>query len=295
MTRKTVLALLLLSGSQAQAAVKVVATTSSMEFVARVVGGDAVRITTLSPPDRDAHHLLAKPSMMVALRNADLVLAVGGELEVGWLPAALQGAANPRILPGQSGYFEGAAQIDLIETGGSADRSKGDVHPMGNPHFYMDPERMARVAKALAGRLGSLDPARAAAFASNAEVFAKAVAERVPAWKARAAGSPGVVLYHKDVNYLANLLSVPILGFVEPLPGIPPTASHLRGLVERLKGRSGVILFNSYHSGDGPQFLARELGWKAFQLQLEVDSGADTAGYLNHIDRWVSAVASARQ
>jgi len=295
MIRKALFAVLVLGAPRVEAAVKIVATTSSMELLAHVVGGDAVRITTLSPPDRDAHHLLAKPSMMVALRNADLVLAVGGELEVGWLPAALQGAANPRILPGQAGYFEGSAQIDLIEKGGSADRSRGDVHPMGNPHFYMDPERMARVAKALAGRLGSLDSSHAAIFAANAEAFTKAVAERIPGWKSRAAGAPGIVFYHKDGDYLANLLEVPILGFVEPLPGIPPTASHLKGLVEKLKGQHGVILYNTYHSGDGPQFLARELGWKAFQLQLEVDTGADAKAYLDHIDRWVTAAASARQ
>jgi zinc/manganese transport system substrate-binding protein len=284
-----------LAAVPARCAVNVVATTSSMGMLARTVGGDAVKVTVLSPPDRDAHYLLAKPSMMVALRRADLLVAVGAELEVGWLPAALQGASNPRILPGQPGYFEGAAQIDLIEVGQAADRAKGDVHPMGNPHYYMDPERMARVAQALAGRLGALDPASAARVQANAEAFAKAVGERVPGWKQRAAGAPGAVLYHKDANYLTALLEVPILGYVEPLPGIPPTAAHLQGLVRSLTGRKGVILYNTFQSGDGPAFIARNLGWKALQLQLEVSLAQDGAGYLDHIDRWVTAIASGKQ
>ena len=283
-----------LAAAPAQPAVNVVATTSSMGMLARTVGGDAVKVTVLSPPDRDAHFMLAKPSMMVALRRADLLVAVGAELEVGWLPAAIQGASNPRILPGQQGYFEGAAQIDLIDVGQSADRSKGDVHPMGNPHYYMDPERMGRVAQALAGRLAALDPANAARFQSNADAFVKAVAERVPGWKQRAAGAPGAVLYHKDTNYLTALLNVPILGYVEPLPGIPPTAAHLQDLVRGLSGKKGVILYNSFQSGDGPAFLARNLGWKTQQLQLEGDLDANGAGYLTHIDQWVTAVASGK-
>jgi zinc/manganese transport system substrate-binding protein len=273
-----------------EAAVNVVATTSSMAMLARTVGGDAVKITVLSPPDRDAHYLLARPSMMVALRRADLMVAVGADLEVAWLPEALRGASNPKIFPGQSGYFEGAAQIDLIETGQVADRARGDVHPSGNPHYYMDPERMARVAGALAQRLAQLEPREAPRF----QAFARAVAERLPAWKEQAAGAPGILPYHKDVNYLANLLGVSILGYVEPLPGIPPTAAHLKGLVEQLRGRQGVILYNSYHSGDGPAFLARNLGWTALQLQLEVDLGADGPAYLDHIGKWVAAVARAK-
>jgi zinc/manganese transport system substrate-binding protein len=275
------------------AAVRVVATTSSMGMLARTVGDDAVKITVLSPPDRDAHFLLARPSMMVALRRADLLLAVGADLEVGWLPAALRGANNGKILPGQPGYFEGAAQIELIEVGETPDRSRGDVHPAGNPHYYMDPERMAQVAQALAGRLAALDAKNAERYRSNAEAFTAAAAARVPAWKEEASGAPGVVFYHKDGNYLAGLLDVPILAYVEPLPGIPPTASHLREVVQRLEGKKGIILYNTYHPKDGPRFLAKSLGWEERQLQLEVDLGADGDAYLDHVDAWVNAVASA--
>jgi zinc/manganese transport system substrate-binding protein len=280
--------------SVASAQVDVVATTSSMEMLARTVGGQHVSVTTLAPPDRDAHYLLAKPSMMIALRRADLLVAVGAELEIAWLPVAIQGAHNPRIVPGQPGYFEGAAQIDLIEVGVVADRARGDVHPLGNPHYYMDPVRMVTVARALAGRLAELDPPNAASYRANVEGFERMVNERIPRWRSMAANAPGVVFYHKDGNYLAARLETPILGYVEPLPGIPPTASHLRDLVQRLSGRRGVILYNTYHSSNGPEFLERNLGWPKAQLQLEVPLKSDAAGYLDHIERWVTAIASAK-
>jgi len=274
-----------------RAEVRVVATTSSMAMLAREVGGSAVSITTLAPPDRDPHYLLARPSMMVALRRADLLVAVGADLEVGWLPAAIQGASNPRILPGQPGYFEGAAQIALIETGQVADRARGDVHPMGNPHFHMDPIRMASVARALAVRLGTLDPANTDLFASRAAAFAAATELRAAEWRRQAAGAPGVVFFHRDGNYLAAFLGVPVVGYIEPLPGIPPTASHLRDLVTRLSGTKGVIIFNTFHPKDGPEFLGRQLGWKTAQLPLEVPLDATGSAYLSLVDQWVRAIA----
>jgi zinc/manganese transport system substrate-binding protein len=290
MPRLVLLCALVLAGASADAAVRVVATTSSMGMLARTVGGSGVEVTVLAPPDRDAHVLLARPSMMLALRRADLLLAVGADLEIGWLPAALQGANNPRILPGQPGYLEGASQLVLIERGEVADRARGDVHPAGNPHFYMDPVRMASLAQALAGRLGALDAGGAAGYSARASAFADRVAARVPAWRQRAAGAPGVVLYHRDANYLTTFLDVPVLGYIEPVPGIPPTASHLRSLVERLKGSRGVILHAVYQSSDGPEFLSRQLGWRRVQLPLEPPLDADASGYVDHIDRWVGAI-----
>lgn len=277
----------------ARADVRVVATTSSMAMLAREVGGEAVSVTTLAPPDRDPHYVLARPSMMLALRRADLVIAVGAELEVGWLPAAIQSAANGKVRPGQAGYFEGAAQVELLETGQTADRSRGDVHPMGNPHYYMDPVRMAAVGRALASRLAVLDPQHKDTYLARAAAFAAAVDARTGGWRARAAGATGVVFYHKDGNYLAAFLGIPVLGYVEPLPGIPPTAAHLRDLVGRLTGSRGVILYNGYQPGDGPEFLARQLGWRAVQLPLDVPLDATGTTYLDHLDRWVTAITSA--
>jgi zinc/manganese transport system substrate-binding protein len=284
-------AVALVAATPAEAALRVVATTSSMAMLVRTVGGPAVEVSVLAPPDRDAHVLLARPSMILAVRRADLVVAVGADLEVGWLPAVLQSASNPRVLPGQAGYFEGAAQLVLLEKGQAADRAAGDVHPAGNPHYYLDPERMALLAGRLADRLAALDAGGAAGYKSRAAAFAEAVAARLPAWRQRVAGAPGVLLYHRDATYLTTLMGVPVRGFIEPVPGIPPTASHLRDLVGRLSGSRGVILYATFQPGDGPEFLSRQLGWPRIQLPLEVSLDAAGPDYLEHIDRWVSAMA----
>jgi len=290
--KKLVPALVLAAASlPAPAALNVVATTSSMGVLATTVGGDSVKLTVLAPPDRDSHVLQARPSMMVALRNADLLVAVGAELEAGWLPAALRGAGNPKILPGGPGYFEAAAQVPLLEKGRPADRSQGDVHPAGNPHVYMDPARMATAAAALAERLASLDPPNAARDRERAVAFRKAVDARLAGWKSKAAGAGGILPFHKDVVYLADLLGVAILGYVEPLPGVPPTASNLAELSARFRGKKGVLLYTEFQASKGPEFLARTLGWPAVRLPLEPPVGATAEEYLKLIDRWVDAVA----
>lgn len=278
----------------AQAQLDVVATTSNMGMLARTVGGDAVRVTVLAPPDRDAHYLEARPSMMAALRRADLLVAVGAELEVGWLPAALRGANNPTVLPGRPGYFEGAAFIELIETGQEADRSGGDVHPEGNPHFYTDPVRIAQVAVALAERMAELDESRADDFRRRAADFAAAVDARLPGWRARLADVPPVVAYHKDMNYLLGRFGVPVAGYLEPLPGIPPTARHLSGLVAQLRGTEGVVTHLPFQPADGPAFLSRELGWPVVRRPSNVPVRGGAEDYLALIDGWVTALEGAR-
>lgn len=288
------LCLTLLFGSTAWAALPAVATTTSAEMLLREIGGDAVTVTTLAAPDRDAHTLQVKPSMMRALRGARLVVAIGAELEAGWLPLAISSAANPAILPGRDGYFEIAAQVPLLAKQ-SADRSKGDVHPMGNPHVQMDPVRMADAGVALAERLSALDPAHAAAFRANAQRFRGNVAARVPQWQQQLAGAPGALLYHKDADYLMARFNLPVLGYVEPLPGMPPTASHLAQLVARLKGGKGVILHAVYQHSSGLDTLAQQLGWKVVALPVDPAPGATADTYFTLIGQWVQALSAARQ
>lgn len=272
----------------------VVATTSSMGMLARTVGGPVVKVTELAPPDRDAHMLQARPSMMRALRDAQLVVAVGAELEIGWLPAALNGAANAAVLPGRPGYFEAAAQVPLLDTGLAADRSQGDVHPAGNPHVNLDPARMATVASALAERMGQLDSANATGYRERARAFAAAVATRTPGWKQRATRSGGVVSYHKDAIYMTGFLSVPFAGTLEPVPGVAPTASHLESLSGRLKGKAGVIVHAPYQPPAGAEKLAGLTGWKVAVLPIEPPAGSDAQAYFGLIDRWVETLSGGR-
>ena len=295
MLKRTLLTGLLgaaLAVAPAAQAVTIAATTSNMGMLAKHVGGAHVEVTTLAPPDRDAHYLEARPSMMASIRSADLVVSVGAELEEGWLPAAIRGANNPGVRAGRSGYFEAAAQVDLLGGGGQADRSRGDVHPAGNPHVYFDPVRMGEVARALAGRLAQKDPANADTFERNARDFADRADAHVAEWRERVAGAPGVVLYHDDAVYLLDRLGVPTLGRLEPAPGVPPTASHLRSLVRDLEGESGVIIRYPYQRADHVEFLAERLGWESRTLMNGVDVGGDADDYFALIEEWVEAIRS---
>lgn len=272
-------------------ALNVVATTASMGMLARAVGGDAVRVSVLAPPDRDAHTLQARPSMLRALRDADLLVAVGADLEVGWLPAAIGNAGNPALLPGRLGHFEAAVQIPLLEAGQPADRARGDVHPAGNPHFHLDPLRMIRIAQALAERMGRLRPSEAAAFQARAAEFEHTLRARIPEWRARAQNAPGAVLHHKDGLYLLAFVGRPVLGYLEPLPGLPPTAAHLERLIDRLQGQRGVILRTAYQPARPAEFLARRLGWPVRVVPMEPPAHAGIADYLRLIDAWIEAIS----
>ncbi|TVP59489.1 MAG: zinc ABC transporter substrate-binding protein [Halomonadaceae bacterium] len=290
MRRISLLLLLILIPALAQANVRIAATVPNMGMLAKEIGGEHVQVTVMAPADRDPHYLDARPSMMAALRRADLVVAVGAELEVGWLPAAIQGAQNRRVQEGQGGYFEGAAHIERIGEGGPADRSGGDVHPMGNPHFYLDPERMATVGEALAQRLGRLDEANQDYYLERAADFRQAIESRLPDWKEQAEDAPGVVLYHKDADYLMKLLGVPVKGYLEPLPGIPPTAQHLASLVRELRGEQGVVLYTNFQPSQGGEFLQRELDWPARQLASQVPVDGTREHYFQMINQWVEAL-----
>lgn len=276
------------------AALDLVATSPSLGALARELAPTA-KVTVLAPPDRDMHGLQVRPSMIQAVRRADLVIAVGADLEVGWLPAVLASAANPGVLPGRPGYYEAAAQVDLLDRDRPPDRALGDVHPAGNPHFNLDPVRMAQVAGSLGERLADIDPPGAADYRSRAAVFAAQVDARLPEWRRQTAGAAGVLLFHRDAIYLLDRLGVPLLGEIEPIPGVAPTAAHLKQLTESLAGRGGVIIYPAYCGSQAPERLAQALGWKALALPLEPALDANGAGYLSHVGRWVDAIASARR
>lgn len=287
MRRLFFLMALFLGAPLSAAALEVAATTPNMGMLARTVGGSYVNVVVLAPGDRDVHFLEARPSMMVALRRADLVVAVGAELEGGWLPAAIRGAANPRLLPPRDGYFEAAGTVPLLDEGVAADRGQGDVHPAGNPHIYLDPLRMAVAAEALAERMARLAPANADAFRENARAFAEQMARETAAWRERVRGAPGALLYHKDADYLMARLDVPILGYLEPLPGIPPTARHIQRLVTELAGREGVAFHMGHEPARGPERVARELGWQAFRMRNNVPENGTADDYVALIESWV--------
>ena len=282
---------LIMATSASGRTLEVVATSSTGGMLVRAVAGGHADITVLGPPDRDLHYLQARPSMMRALRSADLLIAVGADLEIGWLPVAVRQSANPDILPGKNGYFEFAAHVQLLDIGGVADRALGDVHPLGNPHVHMDPERIAALAIALARRFAELDPEHASHFTDHAADFVASIDAKMPEWRAQLAGSPGAVLFHQDANYLFYRFDVPLHGFLEPVPGIPPTAAHIKNLTDSLRSKRGIVLHTTFQPERPVRALAEALGWGTVKLPLEppLDSGGPE--YLQLIDRWVSALA----
>ena len=296
--RALVLVLLLLPAAATSAQtqpLEVVASSSSTGALVRELGGEQVKLTILAPPDRDLHQLQARPGMMRALRGADLVTSLGADLEVGWLPVAIQQSANPAILPGRPGYFEAAAHVSLQDAHGIADRALGDVHPLGNPHINMDPQRMATVAMALAARLAQLDPENGSLYAARAQDFSARVAARMQKWRDEVDPELSAVLYHRDAKYLLDLFDVQLLGLLEPVPGVPPTGAHIRMLNEQLQDRRGIILYTPYQPDNPPRTLARASGWRTVKLPLEPPLDADGDAYLAHMDRWVDALSGSAE
>lgn len=277
----------LLPASLHAADLRVVATTNSMGALATSVGGERITLTVLAPPDRDAHFLQAKPSMMRDLRRADLVIAVGAGLEAGWLPVAVKRSANRDIQPGQPGHFEAAEHVELIDVGESG---AGHTHASGNPHFNLDPRRMRTLLPALAERLADIDPAGASAYEENAVAAVARIETRMPQWQAKVDKAPGAVFHHADTRYLMDWLDLPTLGYLEPVPGVPPTARHIRELADSLDGRNGVIIHAPYYPAGGPKKLADALGWPIEQRHTE-PSEPTLEGWLDLIDGWVDALA----
>jgi zinc/manganese transport system substrate-binding protein len=270
----------------AAAPLNVVTTTSSLGALAREVGGPTVSVTVLAPPDRDVHNLDARPSFMAALRRADLLVEIGAGLEEGWLPAALRGAANPALNPGRPGHFRAADVLELRRSITQDGLNLGHVHAEGNPHFNVDPLRMATLGRALARRLGELRPEEADRFARRAEDAAERLAETARILAARVRPGQQALVYHEDLDYLEEWLPVEIVGYLEPTPGIPPTARHLHGLVERLNGLQGRVVHANFQPAAGAQFLERELDWPIAAVPLDPPMDATLDDYLALMAIW---------
>ena len=243
----------------ALATVNIFATVPEWGALAEELGGDKVKIYTATNALQDPHHVEAKPSLIARARTADLVVATGAELEIGWLPLVTQQAGNPAIQPGKPGYFEAAAYVTLLEKPTRLDRAEGDVHPGGNPHIQTDPRNIAKVAGPLAARLAELDPANAAYYQGRYKAFAERWSGAIAKWEKEAAPLRGaqIVVQHKAFTYLEEWLGLKEIAALEPKPGVEPTTAHLSEVVALLQAQPAKIVIRAaYQSGRASEWIA---------------------------------------
>jgi zinc/manganese transport system substrate-binding protein len=271
---RSLLTLLLLAAAiPAHAAIKVLATTSDWAALATELGGDHVNVYTATSALQDVHRVDAKPSLVARARTADLLIATGAELEVGWLPVLIQESGNSRIQPGSPGYFEAAAQLKLLEVPSKLDRSLGDIHPQGNPHVQLDPHNIATVAKALTERLSKVDPSGAQYYQQRGKDFDTRWQQALERWETKAAALKGVqvVIMHRDQAYLCHWLGLQELAAIEPKPGVPPTAGYLGELVTKLSAAPPrLMMINAYNDPKAANWLSQRIHAPVVTLPFSV-------------------------
>ena len=245
----------------AQAALNVLSTVPEWAALVQEIGGDKVRVVSATTALQDPHHIDARPSLIARARNADLLLATGAELEVGWLPVVQRESGNPRIQSGQPGYFEAAGAVRMLDLPARLDRADGDVHAAGNPHIQTDPRNMLAVGEALAARLAQLDAANASTYRAGHAAFAERWRAQIKRWEAQAAPLKGVavVSQHKAWAYLYDWLGMREVAALEPKPGVEPSLAHLALVRDQAAtSRPRMVIRAAYNSARPAEWFARE-------------------------------------
>ncbi len=276
------LCLLLAAGfvQPATAALKVFACEPDWAALAKELGGNDVETYSATMAQQDVHKIQARPSLIARYRQADLVICTGSELEIGWLPALADKGNNPRVLPGQPGYFEASRYVTMLEVPTRLDRSQGDIHPNGNPHVQTNPRNISPIAQALAERLAELDGAHAADYRQRYEKFSQRWSAALEKWEARAKPLKGVavVSHHKTWVYLYDWLGIREIARLEPKPAIPPSGAHLEKVLASVKQSPvRMVVYSAYEDPRAAEWLAQRVNIPAVQLPLSVGGakGAD--------------------
>lgn len=242
----------------------VVTSTTDMASLTQEVGGDKVTVESIAKGYQDPHFVEAKPSFLLKLRQADLLVVVGLQLEIGWLPPLVTQSGNPRIQVGAQGYLDASQFAEILEIPqGSVTRAEGDVHPLGNPHYWLDADNGRRIARGIANKLRELDPADDAYFQERFQDFDKRLTAAEQKWDAEMKPYHGrkVVTYHRSFPNFARHFGLVVIGYVEPRPGIPPTPSHTLEIIQLMRRENcKVILVEPYFDLKTPQSIGRETG-----------------------------------
>jgi zinc/manganese transport system substrate-binding protein len=263
----------------ARADLNVLTTVPEWGALVTELGGDKVKVYTATNALQDPHHVEAKPSLIARARTADLIVATGAELEIGWVPLVVQQAGNPKVRPGQPGYFEAAPLVPMLERPTRLDRAEGDVHPLGNPHIQTDPRNILRVAAPLAAKLAELDPSNAAYYQSRYKAFDEKWRANISRWEKEAAPLRGVpiVVQHKGFPYLEDWLGLKEVAALEPKPGVEPTVAYMTELLATLKQQPAKMVIRAAYQSDRPsQWIAERANLKQVVLPFTV-GGDDKA------------------
>ena len=287
----------LLAGAPARADLSVATSLSDLASVAQFVGGKHVTAQSLCKGYEDPHFVPAKPSLMKSIQHADVFVSTGLELDGGWLPLVLPGSRNPKIQPGAKGFVDASQGVDVLEKPtGTVSRAAGDIHPLGNPHYYADPKNLEVVANHLADVFSELDPPNAAEYAANAKAFQARMETSLEKWEATMAPYKGasIVPYHPNFVYFAERFGLKLFGTVEPKPGIPPSPRYLNDLAESMK-KAGVtvVVYQPYYNADACKEVAKRAGGTALAITTEVGGLPGTDDVFSKFDLLVSSIAGA--
>src|SRR5262245_25278771 len=278
---------------------KVITTLTDLASLTQEVGGDKVDVEALANGYQDPHFVEPKPSFLLKLRNADLLISVGLDLEIGWLPPLITQSGNGKIQVGGQGYLDASQFAEILEIPqGKLTRAEGDVHPLGNPHYWLDPDNGRRIAKGIAAKLSEMDPENAAYFQQREKDFEKRLAEAELKWGAQMAPYRGrkIVTYHRSWPNFAKHFGLDVVGYIEPRPGIPPTPSHTLDLVNMMK-RDGVKveLVEPYFDLKTPNSIAGMTGGKVVVMLPSVGGKPEVTDYFKLFDYNIGVLTQALQ
>ena len=292
-----VLGALIALPAPAGAALKVITTTSDLASLAAEVGGDRISVESLARGYQDPHFVEAKPSFVFKLHGADLLIAVGRELEIGWLPPLITQARNAKVQPGGAGYLDASQTVRILDIPtGQITRAMGDVHPSGNPHYWLDPDNGKRMAKAIEGKLSAMDSANAAYYSQREADFERRLDAADARWKAAMAPYKGVkvVTYHRSWPNFVDHFGLDVIGYVEPKPGIPPSPSHTIDLIQEMKRQNvKIILVEPYFDLKTPNSIASNTGAQVVVLAPSVGAEKEITDYIKLFDYDVNKLLAA--
>src|SRR5246500_5095982 len=304
-TRLTVLLILLSLGalflpSLAEAKkLTVVTATTDIAALAQEVGGEKIDVDSIARGYQDPHFVEAKPSFLLKLRNADLLISVGLQLEIGWLPPLINQSGNPRIQVGAPGYLDASQFAEILEVPqGTVTRAEGDVHPLGNPHYWLDPDNGRRIARGIANKLAEMDPSDSQYFQERFQDFDKRLTAAEQKWDAEMKSYRGrkIVTYHRSFPNFAKHFGLDVIGYVEPRPGIPPTPSHTLELIQLMKRENcKVVLVEPYFDLKTPQSIGRETGAQVVVYLPSVGGEKQVTNYFELFDYDIALLIKAFQ